>query len=215
MLNILRSRRQAKWAVVAVVAAALAVAMVLNTKFVSSTADAAGQPGAFSPTSFAEQKWPDLVKGITDDAVDVTVLAPVADADPAAAGQQYGQDLGAGSFAFPVKATGTVSAVDDAFITVSVPGMPADDIVRIPLGLALNGAPIRDATGTIKYGDFGNQTDYQDVANALKDLSAKKVLAENDPSSLNGKKITVVGATATGGPPKSYLINPVKIEVVQ
>jgi predicted lipoprotein len=211
----LKSAKLKKRAVIAVVAVALAVAMVLNTEFVSGTASAGGQPGAFDPTSFAEDKWPDLITGITDKAVDVAVLAPVADVDPAAAGKEYGQDLGAGSFAFPVKASGTVSGVDATFITLTVPGMPAGDAVRIPVGPALNGAPIRDATGTIKYGDFSNQTDYQEVADALKELSAKKVLAAADPGSLNGKQITVFGATATGGPPNSYLINPVKIEVVQ
>jgi predicted lipoprotein len=215
VLNKFRSHKQAKWSVVAVVAAALIAGMVLNTKFVSSTASASGQPGAFSPTSYAAKKWPELVQRISDKAVDLTVLAPVADGDPTAAGKQYGQDLGAGSFAFPVKATGTVSAADANFITLSVPGMPEGDVVRIPVGLALNGAPIRDATGTIKYGDFSDQTDYQDVANALKDISAKQVIAKANPNSLNGKQITVIGATATGGPPKAYSINPVKIEVVQ
>jgi predicted lipoprotein len=215
VLNNLRSRKQATWAVVAVLAVALVVAMVLNTKFVSSTAGASGQPDAFSPQSYAEKHWPDLVEQIDAKAVDVTELAPVADADPAAAGKQFGQDLGAGSFAFPVKATGTVSAVDNNFITLSVPGMPEGDVVRIPVGMALNGAPIRDATGSIKYGDFANQSAYQDVANALKDISAKTVIASADPASLNGKQITVVGATATGGPAKAYSINPVTIEVVQ
>lgn len=215
MLNTLRSRKQAKWAAVAVVAVALVVGMLLDTKFMSSTAGAAGQPGAFSATAYAEKKWSGLVDRIDSKAVDITVLAPAADADMAAAGKQFGQDLGAGSFAFPVKATGTVSAVDANFITLTVPGMPEGDVVRIPVGLALNGGPIRDATGTIKYGDFTDQTEYQDVANALKDLSAKRVIAKADPASLNGKQITVVGATGTGGPPKAYAINPVKIEVTQ
>jgi predicted lipoprotein len=215
VLNTLRSRKQVKWAVVAVVAVALAVAMVLDTKFISGTAGAAGQPAAFSAPDYAAKKWPGLVDQISAKAVDITTLAPAADADVAAAGKKYGQDLGAGSFAFPVKATGTVSAVDANFITLSVPGMPDGDVVRIPVGLALNGAPIRDATGTIKYGDFTDQTDYQAAANALKDISAKQVIAKADPPSLNGKKITVIGATATGGPPKAYAINPVKIEVTQ
>jgi predicted lipoprotein len=215
VLENLRSRKQVRWAVFAVAALAVAVAMVLNTKFVSSTASASGQPGAFDPQSYAEKAWPDLVKQMEDEAVDVTELAPVADSDMAAAGKQFGRDLGAGSFAFPVKATGTVSAVDANFITLTVAGMPEGDIVRIPVGLALNGAPIRDASGTIKYGDFENQSAYQDVANALKDLSLKQVIAKADPASLSGKQITVVGATANGGPAKAYSINPVTIEVAQ
>jgi predicted lipoprotein len=209
----LRSRKQVKWGVAAIVAAALVVGMFLNTKFLSTTASASGQPGAFSAAAYASKKWPDLVDRIGNNAVDVTQLAPAVDADVAAAGKKYGQDLGAGSYAFPVKATGTVSAVDANFITLTVAGMPAGDTVRVPVGLALNGAPIRDATGTIKYGDFTDQTQYQEVANALKGISLKQVIAKVNPASLNGKQVTVVGATGTGGPPKAYAINPVKIEV--
>lgn len=215
MLKLLNSRPRTKWSILAVAFVALAVAMILDTKFLSTTASAENRPATFDPATFAQDKWPELVDQITAKAVDVIELAKVADTDPAAAGKQFGQDLGAGSFAFSVKASGTVSAVDDNFITVTVPGMPAGDVVRIPLGLALNGSPVRDATGTIHYGDFVDQTAYQDVANALKTQIQQQVLAQLDPATLNGKTLTVTGAAMSGGPPGAYLIQPVSIQVQQ
>lgn len=206
---------QRKRAIIAAVWVVLIIAMFVGTKFKSADAVAAGQPAAFNATTYANKKWPDLVQKIDSKAVDIATLAPAVDANLADAGKKYGQDLGAGSYAFPVKATGTVAAVDDNFMTLTVAGMPATDMVRIPLGMALSGSPIRDATGTIHYGDFTDQTDYQDVANALKTLSQKQVLAKITPASLKGKQITVVGAVGSGGPPHSYLIDPVKIEVAQ
>jgi predicted lipoprotein len=204
---------QRKRTIIGVVWLALIIAMLLGTKFQSAAAVAKSQPAAFNAASFAKQKWPDLVQRINSKAADVTTLAVAVDADPAEAGKKYGQDLGAGSYAFAVKATGNVAAVDDNFMTLAVPGVPSNDVVRIPLGMALSGSPIRDATGTIHYGDFANQTDYQDVANALKTQIQQEVLAKITPASLKGKQLTVIGAFASGGPPNSYLINPVKIEV--
>jgi predicted lipoprotein len=201
--------------IIGVVWLALIIAMFLGTKFQSADAAAKGQPAAFNATNYAKQKWPDLVQRISGKAVNVATLAAAVDANLPAAGKQYGQDLGAGSYAFAVKATGNVATVDDNFMTVAVLGMPANDVVRIPLGMALSGSPIRDATGTIHYGDFANQTDYQDVANALKTQVQQEVLAKITPASLKGKQVTVVGAFASGGPPNSYLIDPVKIEVGQ
>lgn len=192
---------------------ALIVAMVLGTKFVSATASANSQPKAFNATQYAQQKWPSVATALEQKAVDVPTLAGAMDANVADAGKKYGQDLGAGSFAFAVKATGTVTAVDDNFITISVPGMPRGDIVRIPLGLALNGLPLRDATGQIHFGDFTNQTDYQDVANAFQAISRQDVLGKITPADLKGKQITVIGAIASGGPAHAYSINPAKIEV--
>nr|WP_240942067.1 DUF2291 family protein [Planosporangium thailandense] len=193
----------------------MVIAMFAGTKFQSTAAVAKSQPAAFNATTYAKQKWPDLVQKIDSKATDVATLAPAVEANLADAGKKYGEDLGAGSYAFPVKATGTVSAVDDNFMTLAVPGMPANDTVRIPLGMALSGSPIRDATGTIHYGDFTDQTDYQDVANALKAMAQQEVLAKITPASLKGKQITVVGAFGSGGPPNSYLIDPVKIEAAQ
>lgn len=91
--------------------------------------------------------------------------------------------------------------------------MPDGADVRIPLTTALNGAPIRDVTGTVSFGDFANQTEYQEVANEYKLSIQRNVIGALDLGGLDGKTIDVVGAWAVGGPPDTYLIQPVAIEV--
>ncbi len=200
-------------AITLIVGLALLAAMLLDTKFVDAKASVSGQQEAFNATKYAQDKWPDQVAALEQKAVDVAVLAAAVDDNLAEAGKQYGQDLGAGSYAFAVKATGTVTAVDDNFLTLSVENMPKGDVARIPLGLALSGLPIRDAPGNIHFGDFTDQTDYQSVANAFQAISRQEVIGKITPAELKGKQITVVGGFSSGGPPKSYAINPVKIEV--
>lgn len=200
-------------AVVIAATAAVVAAMASSTTYVSTSAVAAGQPASFDPGTFAAERLPQLTKGLTDKAVPITELAKAVDQDPNAAGRRYGQDLGAGSFAVPVSASGSVSSADGNFALLDVRGLPLGDVVRIPLAAAVNGAPVRDATGLIHYGDFNDQTAYQDVATALRTLLLKKVIEPAALANQVGKKVDVVGAFATGGPKKSYIIQPVSITV--
>lgn len=204
-----------RWLIGGVALAILLVAAVLDTKFLSPQEVAELNPAKFTASDYAAKEFPKVVALIKENATDLAVLAPAIAADPAAAGRQYGQDLGSGRFAFPVKAVGTVAEVDANFIRLTVPGVPADTTVRIPIAQSLSGTPVRDATGTIKFGDFTDQTDYQAVANQFKIRMQQDVLAAIDPASLAGKQITVYGAWSSGGPPRSFLVQPVEIEVAQ
>lgn len=186
-------------------------AMALQTTWLSPGEAASLNPTAFNAKTYAEENYPKAVTSITDKAVDITTLAPAVAADVAAAGKKYGVDLGSGKYAFPVKATGTVTSADANFALIQVAGVPEGTTVRIPLGAAVSGTPVRDATGTIKYSDFVGQTDYQSVANQFKLKTQTEVIAKLDAASLPGKQITVVGAYSTGGPAGSYIIQPVSV----
>lgn len=192
---------------------ALVIAMVADTRFLSPADSAARQPVQFNAKTYAAKNFPVIAQKIAQKATDITVLAPAVDQDLAAAGAKYGNDLGAGQFAFPVTATGTVTQADANFLVLAVRGAPAKDTVRIPLDMALSGLPVRDATGSIKFGDFTDQTDYQSVANEFKIIMQQTVLAPVQPSTLKGKRLTVVGAWGSGGPPNSYILQPVSIKV--
>ena len=50
--------------------------------------------------------FPKITETLTSKATDVVVLVPAIDKDQAAAGKQYGVDVGSGKYAFPVKAIG-------------------------------------------------------------------------------------------------------------
>jgi predicted lipoprotein len=199
-------------AIAAAAVVLLVVAMALDTKFLSPEAAAELNPAAFNAETYAAEQFPKITASIKEKAVDLATLAPAVAQDKAAAGRQYGRDLGSGQYAFPVKATGTATEVDANFIRLTVEGVPPDAAVRIPLGAAVSGTPVRDATGDITFGDFTGQTEFQNVANQFKLRIQQDVIAKIDPASLQGKQVTVYGAWATGGPPNSYLIQPVAIE---
>ena len=206
------SSRMVKKVGIAAAGLALVVAMVASTKFLTPAEAAALNPAEFSVQSYADENFPKVVTTLTEKATDLAVLVPAVAADPVGAGEQYGTDIGSGKFAFPVKATGTVAEVNADFMVVTAPGVTPGATVRIPLAAAVSGTPVRDAPGTIKFSDFVGQTDFQSVANEFKLKVQSEVIAPSNPPSLLGKQISVVGAWSSGGPPNSYIIQPVSIE---
>ena len=87
------------------------------------------------------------------------------------------------------------------------------DTFNIPIGLALSGNPLRDVTGKITFGDFYDQTQYQDAASALKDLVRSTIIDKLDLKSLPGKTLEIYGAWNNGPLPKTYNIQPTSIVV--
>ncbi len=188
----------------------LLAAMIAVTPFKTAEQVRALNPPTFAADTYVAESFPKIVADITERATPIEVLAPAVDADVAAAGEEYGVD-GGGTFTFPVSATGTVSSVDTSFAELRVDGVPEGDVLRIPLGAALNGTPVRDAAG-LAFGDFPGQTEFQNVANELKIAMATEVLEPADLAGTQGQQVSVVGAYATGGPPNSFIIQPVSIE---
>ena len=151
-------------------------------------AGASLNPAAFNAKTYVQTNFPKIRSTLTEKATDIVVLAPAVDKDPAAAAKKYGTDVGSGKYAFPVKATGTVKEVDENFMLVAVPGVPAGDKVRIPLGFAITGTPVRDATGGMTFSDFSGQTDYQSVANELKVKIRADVDVQAGPAVAQGQE---------------------------
>ncbi|GAB4085124.1 hypothetical protein GCM10028784_17540 [Myceligenerans cantabricum] len=199
--------------VIAALAAVLVVAMGLSTRWLTPEEAEAVNPPPFEATAFVEEKFPEQVELLTDQATDVAELAPAISDDLPGAAAEHGVDLGGGAYAFPLTATGTVTEADESFAVLDVPGLAPKYEVRIALGAAVNGNPVRDASGTMQFGDFPDQTSFQAVANELRTTISQDVLADVDAGALEGKDVTVYGAWGTGGPADSYVIQPVAIEV--
>lgn len=187
--------------------------MLLNTKFLTAGEAAKLNPAAFNAKTYVRDNFKKTTATLTSKATDIMVLAPAVDKDLAVAGKQYGVNVGSGKFAFPVKATGTVGEVDSSFMVLTVRGVPVGNTIRVPLGAAVSGTPVRDATGEMTFSKFHGQTDFQSVANEFKAKILAEVLGSIDAGSLKGKKVTVTGAYSSGGPAKSFTIQPVSIEV--
>lgn len=192
---------------------ALLVVVVLSTEVVTPAEFRRLNPPEFNGETYARERFPKVAADVSRIATNVTELAPAISKDLAAAGQKYGQDLGSGQYSFAMKATGTAKEIDEQFVLLDVEGVPKGTQVRIPLGTALNGTPVRDCTGKIRYGDFADQTEYQTVANQFKLRMQQDIIAKLDTETLKGKEMTVEGGWNTGGPPDSYIIQPTRITV--
>ena len=89
---------------------------------------------------------------------------------------------------------------------------PTDVKIRVQTGPAINGTELRDATGTVQFGQFTNQIEYQNAGSALNNEMKQSVLAAIDTNALAGKTVNVVGAFRLINP-KSWLVTPVRLEV--
>ncbi len=215
-----RESKRSPWVrrgIVIALCVGLVGAMVMSTTVTTAEQGAKVASGLnpakdFNAAEFAATLFPSIVAELPGKAVDIAVLAPAVAENEAAAGAEYGQDLGAGSFAVPVKVEGTVLSVDDKFMTLTVSGLAEDQTVVVPLSSALNGGPIRDALGNVQFGDVPDQIAYQSLAQELKALVKTQVLDPADPASLTGKDVVVYGAWKNGGPKSTFIIQPVKIE---
>jgi predicted lipoprotein len=173
--------------------------------------------GEFDPAAYVDGIWPSEVQStVQDGAVDAGVLLPEVMADPAAAGARYGRQAGTGSpFAYLVKGTGTVTAVDTAKpsgpVTVMIESLAGGLEVTLVTGPVIAGTALRDAIG-IDFSQFENQLEYADVATQLNERVKSDVIAVLDREALVGKRITFAGAFAALSP-RNVVVVPTAIEV--
>lgn len=187
------------------------VAMAFGTKVVSLNDAAASGPKVFEPVTYGKTEFPKVQEAIEKRAVAADVLAKALAADPIAAAKQYGVKGGTGP-EFSVSLTGTVGAGQSGIYAVTVAGVPPTLVIRVQTGPAINGTDLRDATGTIAFGQFTNQIDYQNAASALNTAMKQQVLAPLGTATLTGKKITLVGAFQLINP-NGWLITPAKLTI--
>ncbi|MGY5810397.1 DUF2291 domain-containing protein [Rhizobium sp. LEGMi198b] len=166
---------------------------------------------AFSPEAYGAQEFPKVVANVEQRAVGAVDLANAIAADKKAAGDKYGVATSTGPV-MPVSLAGVFGVRKANYNEIKVDGLPDDVVVRVQTGPAVNGADLRDATGTIEFGQFTNQIEYQDAGSAINNEMKKNVLAGLDVDNLSGKTASVVGVFKLINP-KNWLITPVKVEV--
>jgi predicted lipoprotein len=200
--------------------AVLLVAMVLSTKFLTPEELAAVGPKKFDPAQTADELWAKAQTEIPANAQPLGQVVPAMQKDLEAAVTKYKAVSPAeGAYAFPVEFSGTVEEASADSLRVSVPGVPQQTAVIIPLTTAIQGTAVRDAMG-FKFADAPGQTEYQYVGDELKKLMQQQVKSGvSDPASLKGKKVSgsgvVVVLSPTGAPPppaKPVNVQPVTIE---
>lgn len=202
-----KNARRGVWAGVAVV---VLLGLILGTKVVSNDDPSIQGEARFDPQQFAEQNFPDVRQWIIDNAVDAKELADAIAQDPDAAAETYAQTA-SGKPVYSVTLTGTFGEGKSGIYDIDVDGI-SDLRVRVQTGPAINGTDLRDATGTMAFGDFSNQIEYQNAASALNAEMKAQVLDDVDTENLEGKTATVVGAFSLINP-EAWLITPVGLDV--
>lgn len=195
----------------AVVLAVLA-AIALDTTVVQIGSEADTRQQAFNPDSYGDGAFPGIQEAILAKAVDIATLAPAVLADPKAAVAQYGTPSTTGAILM-VKFTATVGNGKSGIYTLDVPALPEGIKLRMQTGPALNDTVLRDAPGTILFGQFKNQIEYQDAGAAINRAMKKAVLDGIDTAALTGKTVEVVGAFRIGANPKNWFVTPATLVV--
>lgn len=186
-------------------------AMALDTTVVTIGSDQDVRADVFSPEAFGAEHFAAIQAEVEKRAVDAPTLAGEVAADKKAAGEKYGTAAGIGPV-MPVKFTGVAGEVKSGIYDVEVEGMPADISIRVQTGPAINGTELRDFPGTIAFGDFTNQIEYQNAGSGINNEMKKQVLAGIDTSVLTGKTISVTGVFKLINA-KNWLVTPVTMSV--
>ncbi|UYG07223.1 DUF2291 family protein [Halomonas sp. M4R1S46] len=192
------------------VAVVLLGAMALDTTVVTIGSQAEVVDDGFSAERFGAEHFPEVQASVEERAVEASELA-AAIAEDKAAGERFGVAAGIGPVV-PVRFSGVVGEGKAGIYTVDVAGVPDDLTIRVQTGPAINGTDLRDATGTIKFGQFTNQIEYQNAGAAINDAMKAQVLASLDTGALTGRTIAVTGVFKLINP-RNWLVTPVSLSV--
>lgn len=195
---------------------AVSVAIAFNTTYVSGadvTLLEKGVKAKVDSAAFADENYESqIVPFILENAVDLATLDAAIQADPMAAGAQYGKrDGDNAAYSVPTKFTAVGGELKGDLLVLEVEGV--DTLVYLQVGPALNGTAIRDVSGLVNFGFFENQLAYQDAGTKLNDKVRDTVLAGIDKTTLTGKTMNIIGAFSLANT-KQYAIVPVSLEVL-
>lgn len=189
---------------------AVVAAMAIDTTVVRIGSEQDVRQQGFSPEQFGAETFPEVRAFVQERAVDAKTLFDEAVADKKAAGEKYGVMAGIAPV-MPVTFTGVVGEGKSGTFYVAIEGMK-DAKVRVQTGPAVNGTELRDAMGTISFGDFTNQIEYQNAGSGINNAMKAEVLADLDRENLTGKTIEVTGVF-TMLSAKNWLVTPVELSV--
>ncbi|ASV85017.1 hypothetical protein CES85_5821 [Ochrobactrum quorumnocens] len=200
--------RAVLWSVVAAVVVVGAIGF--DTKIVKIGSDADVRQQAFSPEAYGATEFPKVKASVEERAADAVEVGTALAADKDAAGKKYG--VGSVNPVISIKFTGTVEERKSNYNVIKVDGFPEGMAIRVQTGPAVNGTDLRDATGTIEFGQFKNQIEFQNAGSALNNEMKKQVLEGVDVNNLVGKTVSVTGVFKLVNP-KNWLVTPVGFEV--
>lgn len=210
-LSTLHSRRRMKrYLLCGLVAAAVVVAMAVDSKVVKIGSEQDAQEQGFSAATYGEKTYPGIKNYVESHAVDAVELANALKANQQEAVKKYA--TGTTLPVLPVRFSGIVGEGKSGIFSLQVEGLPEGQKVRLQTGPVLTGTELRDVTGTIHFGDFTNQIEYQNAGAAINQALKTSLLDKLDRATLSGKRVEGVGVFRLLTP-NNWLVTPVSLEV--
>lgn len=199
-----------RWLLYGIAGVLLVGAMALDTRVVVIGSTADQRLETFSPDAFASGQFPKIAEWVEAHAADATDLAHGLASDRDATVAKHGHPGSIGP-ELAVRFTGTFGEPQRGLYPVAVPGLPDGQRIRVQMGPAINGTDLRDVTGTIDFGQFRNQIEYQDAGAALNREMKRQVLAPLGAGPFTGRTLAVTGVFQMVNP-NSWLVTPVEVK---
>jgi predicted lipoprotein len=170
----------------------------------------------FDPETYVNQIWDSrVVPTVVQQAHDAGEVLAALKADQRAAQQRYGHQEGDGPYTFLVKGVGRVVSINTSSrsgtLGIDLPPYDGKADLFLQIGPVILGTAIRDGVGFIHFGQFVNQIQYAQVADAL-NARAVQVAQRIHPTGLQGKLLRFYGVFALTDP-QTILVAPVKLDV--
>jgi predicted lipoprotein len=148
---------------------------------------------AFNAEKFADEFWNEKLTPALASAPDAAEVVAAFNAGPAAARKSFGRSVGISrSTLLLVRGAGTITAVEDGRIGVTLGDEPTDDKGARDLWLTtdpiFNNA-VRDSTGLIRSQDFPNSQHFNQLAAALNAIVEERVVPPLRIAAAPGKQI--------------------------
>jgi hypothetical protein len=172
------------------------------------TEQAGSLDDVFDPVAVVDGVWEDINASARNDAVDLGALLDAIGPDSSGlvdkdhlttTTEEFGLITSGEAHVYLVKTSGTVTAASTdssvGTMTVALDEYAGSVEVDVYIGprIPSDDSSIRDAVGTISFGDFRDQTEFGKVASEINSRVAA-MLATVDPASLIGQHVTVYGA---------------------
>jgi len=155
------------------------------------------QEKTFDPVGYARDFWDNKLAGALDGAADVGELIELFNMNMAEAIRRYGKAPGVSRvYAYLLQGEGTIVAVGEDGLQVSIAGRAGESVVLIETGLYIPGNAVRDASGLVDVSEFSDTMKFNEVSSEINKIVVKEVIGPFLGAKCEaGMKIKFIGAS--------------------
>lgn len=195
-----------------------AIVLLYNSIYFESLSEhqAAQKSASFDAATYASNFW-ELLQHELKNAVPAAILLELLQTDMRMAIAQYGKTLGvSNSHTFLLHGSGTISAISDDALLVSIQPPPTQAEVAIATGFIF-GNDIRDASGLAAVSDFPSTMEFNTISSEINRIVVNTVLPPVLAETRVGRRIRFYAATTVNEEvllPTPLRIVPIKLELI-